>query len=125
DTPQWRKFGAIRHQPTMIDVMLEGEHGRQAMFNRELCNFCSMLGENRARLHQHQLRSTLRRRRFEYASEVVSWVYLERLHLQIDRLSSLLGRGELVRTLCVVEHGQAIAIGKHLPQEVNLLSGQV
>src|SRR5262245_60420349 len=36
-TPQWREIDAIRHQPTINDVMPEGEHSRQAMFNRELC----------------------------------------------------------------------------------------
>src|SRR5262245_18478361 len=49
-----------------------------------------MLGESRARLHQHQLRSAFRHG-FEYASEVVSGVYLERLHLQIERRCTLGG----------------------------------
>ena len=63
--------------------MLEGEHGGQVMLNRQLCKFCSMLGESRARQHHHQLRSAFRRG-FECASEVVGWDFqLQRLHLEI------------------------------------------
>ena len=67
------------------------------MFNRDLSNFFHMLSESRARLHQHKLRSTFRRG-FEYGSEVVSWIYLQRLNLQIERLCSLVGRSELIGT---------------------------
>jgi hypothetical protein len=100
----------------MIDVMPEGEHGRQAMLNRLLCNVCSMLGESKARLHHHQLRSAFRRG-FACVSEVVSWVYLERLHQQIERLCALVGRSELVGSLCVVEHGHPVAVRKHLAND--------
>ena len=91
---------------------------------RKLCELLAMFDEGGARLHYHKLRSAFRCG-FEYASEVVSWVHLERLHLQIERLCPLLGRGELVGTLCVIEHRHPVAVRKHLPQEVNLLSGQV
>jgi len=67
------------------------------MLDRQFRKLCSILGEGRARLRHHQLRSALRRG-FEYTSEVVSWIYLERLNLQIERLCSLLGRSKLIGT---------------------------
>jgi hypothetical protein len=45
-TPQRWKVDAIGHQPTINDVMLEGEHGRQLMLNRQLCKLSFMLGES-------------------------------------------------------------------------------